>query len=79
VADGFQRTFETDTEGCHALTTIDDHSRFAVGLFACANERTFTVQECLIRIFRRYGLPRAILCDNGPPWAAWDRRKRTRS
>jgi len=36
-------------------------------LFACDNERTLTVQACLIRIFRHYGLPRAILCDNGPP------------
>lgn len=66
----FKGHFETGGGRCHALTTLDDHSRYALGLFACDNECTFTVRNCLIRIFRRYGLPRAILCDNGPPWGS---------
>jgi transposase InsO family protein len=54
---------------CHPLTVLDDCSRYAVGLQACADEQTTTVQEQLRRIFRLYGLPESILCDNGPPWA----------
>jgi len=35
---------------------------------ACANEQRDTVQEHLIRVFRRYGLPLRITMDNGSPW-----------
>jgi len=55
---------------CHPLTVLDDHSRFALGLRACPNERGATVQEQLIGIFRRYGLPDRILVDNGSPWGS---------
>ena len=55
---------------CHPLTVLDDHSRYAVGLEACADQRGTTVQERLTTIFRRYGLPRKILVDNGSPWGS---------
>jgi transposase InsO family protein len=54
----------------HPLTVVDDHSRFALSLTACADERQGTVQAQLTAIFRRYGLPRIILSDNGSPWAS---------
>ena len=57
-----------DRTDCHPLTIIDDHSRYAVCLRACANEQTGTVQGALETTFRRYGLPEAILADNGSPW-----------
>jgi transposase InsO family protein len=60
---------------CHPLTVLDDHSRFALGLEACGNERTETVQQRLTAIFRRYGLPRRILADNGSPWGGGDCRE----
>jgi transposase InsO family protein len=53
---------------CHPLTVIDDHSRYAVCLQACANEQTNTVQNAMTRTFERYGLPEFILADNGSPW-----------
>ncbi|MGO9700751.1 MAG: IS481 family transposase [Xanthobacteraceae bacterium] len=53
---------------CHPLTVLDDHSRYSVGLDACANEQASTVQSRLERTFRRYGLPDAIFVDNGTPW-----------
>jgi transposase InsO family protein len=53
---------------CHPLTIIDDHSRFAVCLAACANEQGSTVQRQLEITFRRYGLPEAVFVDNGAPW-----------
>lgn len=53
---------------CHPLTVLDDHSRDPLGVDACADERTATVQTRLIALFRRYGLPLRMLMDNGPPW-----------
>jgi transposase InsO family protein len=53
---------------CHALTVLDDHSRFNLVLDAADNERTATVQAALTTAFARYGLPEAILCDNGATW-----------
>ena len=58
---------------CHPLTVLDDHSRYVVGLRACANEQGQTVRAELIMIFRRYGLPLAMLMDNGSPWGTQDR------
>jgi transposase InsO family protein len=53
---------------CHTLTAIDDHSRYAVMLEACADEQTATVRERLERALCRHGLPQAIYLDNGSPW-----------
>ena len=53
---------------CHPLTIVDDHSRFAVGLRACGKERGATVQAELTTLFERYGLPEAMVMDNGAPW-----------
>ena len=55
---------------CHPLTVLDDHSRFAVGLQACGDQTGQTVQARLTACLRRYGLPEAILVDNGPPWGS---------
>lgn len=55
---------------CHPLTVLDDHSRFCVGLQACGDETGQTVKRKLTLIFRQYGLPKAILCDNGGPWGS---------
>lgn len=54
----------------HPLTVLDDHSRFALGVIACADETGPTVQACLTRLFRRYGLPDRMLMDNGSPWGS---------
>ena len=53
---------------CHPLTVLDDHSRFNLVLAACAEETGPTVQAALTESFSAYGLPEAILCDNGTPW-----------
>lgn len=53
---------------CHPLTMIDDHSRYALCLAACANEQSRTVKGQLERTLHQYGLPQAIFVDNGSPW-----------
>jgi transposase InsO family protein len=52
----------------HPLTVLDDHSRFALGLEACSDQRRETVMAKLEAIFRCYGLPQAFFVDNGKPW-----------
>jgi transposase InsO family protein len=63
---------------CHPLTVIDDHSRYAVCLDACANEQATTVQNALTHAFERYGLPDTMLADNGSPWGDGPYRSWTR-
>ncbi len=58
----------TNGRYCYPLTVLDDHSRYSLVLQACMNQRRATVQEHLKVAFSRYGLPRAMLMDNGPPW-----------
>lgn len=53
---------------CHPLCVLDDHSRYAVGIEACGDEREMTVRSRLTGMFRRYGLPWEMLMDNGAPW-----------
>lgn len=55
---------------CYPLTLIDDYSRFSPAVAGCPGQQRSTVQGYLKSTFRRYGLPGAILCDNGPPWGA---------
>ena len=65
-------------ERCHPLTVIDDHSRFAPCLKACANQQGRTVQSHLQTTFERYGLPGAMFVDNGSPWGDASGRHWTR-
>ena len=65
----FKGHFELTRGGrCHPLTILDDHSRYSIGLRACLDERHETVQSELTTVFRRYGMPRRMLMDNGAPW-----------
>jgi len=64
----FKGEFQLPRGGrCYPLTILDDHSRFALGLQACTANTTPITQAAVIEVFRRYGLPEAITCDNGPP------------
>lgn len=64
----FKGHFQTLQSRCHPLTVLDDHSRYSICIKACGNETRATVQDALTQVFRIYGLPKTILCDNGPPW-----------
>ena len=64
----FKGDFPVGSLRCHPLTVLDDHSRFSVCLKACDNERTDTVKDSLVSVFRCYGLPDCILMDNGSPF-----------
>lgn len=66
----FKGHFAMTSGRCRPLTVLDDHSRFSLGLQACARETKETVQGHLIEIFTRYGLPQQMNVDNGPPWGS---------
>jgi transposase InsO family protein len=70
----FKGHFEALLKRCHPLTVLDDHSRYSICIKACENETRITVRSALTETFRTYGLPKAILCDNGPPWGDPDSR-----
>lgn len=53
---------------CFPLSLLDDHSRYAVGLYALADQRGTSVQRCLIDVFERHGVPESMLMDHGSPW-----------
>ncbi len=74
----FKGHFALGQGRCHPLTILDDHSRYALELGACADEQTLTVRERLQPVFERYGLPRRILADNGSPWGASGGGRHTR-
>ena len=54
---------------CYPLSILDDHSRYAVGLYGL---RAFTAEEIVsmqkVRTFERYGVPEAMLMDHGTVW-----------
>jgi transposase InsO family protein len=53
---------------CHPLSMVDDHSRYAVGLYALPELTTERAWPCLVETFRRYGVPQAMLMDRGTLW-----------
>ena len=53
---------------CHALSILDDHSRYAVGLYALSALRTEQAYPCVVETFRNYGVPQAMLMDRGMLW-----------
>ena len=58
----------TNGQRCHGLTILDDHSRFSICLDANEDEQWQTTKKSLDRVFGEFGIPDAILCDNGAPW-----------
>ena len=55
---------------CHPLSIVDDHSRYAVGLFALPTLHGAGVRAALVACFEQYGVPAAMLVDHGSPWWA---------
>ena len=53
---------------CHPPTVLDDHSRYSLCIDAKENERSEGVTTSFLRLFEEYGLPNALLCDNGNLW-----------
>jgi len=53
---------------CQPLSILDDHSRYAVGLFALERFGRDAIRSCLQTVFEQAGQPAAMLMDRGPQW-----------
>jgi transposase InsO family protein len=60
--------FHASDGTCYPLSIVDDHSRFAVGLYALPAFTAEQIYPCLVRTFERYGVPEAMLMDHGAEW-----------
>ena len=54
---------------CYPLTVADHHTRFLMACHGLLSTRGRGVRLVFDRLFREYGLPRAIRTDNGVPFA----------
>ena len=67
----FKGEFKTlDGRYCYALNILDDHSRFALRI-AAADTTAHVVIPVFESALREYGLPEAILTDNGAQFAGF--------
>jgi transposase InsO family protein len=53
---------------CYPLSILDDHSRYAVGLYGMPAFTAEQVYPCVVRTFERYGVPEEMLMDRGTVW-----------
>jgi transposase InsO family protein len=54
---------------CYPLTVADQHTRYLLGCQGLLSTKGQGVRPIFDRLFREYGLPRAIRTDNGVPFA----------
>lgn len=55
---------------CEPLTVRDAASRMVLAVMLLGSNRTGPVRRVLEKLFARYGVPRAMLMDNGSPWVS---------
>jgi transposase InsO family protein len=59
-----------DGTRCEPLTVRDAYSRFVLELRLLPSTKTLHVRRVFEELFKRWGLPKAIQSDNGPPFAS---------
>lgn len=64
----FKGEFTVGGRWCYPLTLTDTYSCYALRIDGQRGQDTDTTQRHLWRAFRKYGLPKAIRCDNGDPF-----------
>ena len=67
----FKGQFRTgDRRYCYPLTVTDQHTRYLLGCQGLLSTKGVGVRPIFDRLFREYGVPRAIRTDNGVPFAS---------
>jgi len=64
----FKGEYDIKEGTCYPLSILDDHSRFALGLYALSSMKGATTYKCIVSTMETYGVPDAILMDHGTPW-----------
>jgi transposase InsO family protein len=54
---------------CEPLTVVDQYSRYILYSLPLERSDGEHVKETFIRLFKQYGMPKAIKSDNGPPFS----------
>jgi len=57
-------------ERCEPLTARDAYSRFILGIEVLSGTNGTDARKVFERLFKRFGVPKAIHCDNGSPFVA---------
>ena len=70
----FKGEWKIDGGWCYPLSILDDHSRYAVGLYPMRNQSYDGVYSSLRDAFGKHGIPDAMLMDHGVPW--WNGQNR---
>src|SRR5271154_1324559 len=60
--------YRTAEATCYPLSILDDHSRYAEGLYGLCAFTAERVYPCVVRTMERYGVPQAMLMDHGSIW-----------
>jgi len=67
----FKGEFKTrDGRYCYPLTVTDSYSRYLLGCQGLLSTEALGAKEVFTRLFKKYGLPKAIRSDNGTPFAS---------
>ena len=70
-ATDFKGQFRTgDRIYCYPLTVTDQHTRYLLACHGLLSTKGTGVRPVFDRLFRKYGLPRAMRTDNGVPFAS---------
>lgn len=64
----FKGRFRIAEGHCYTLSILDDHSRFALGLYPLLSTAAEETYACLVHTLQTCGVPEAILMDHGTPW-----------
>jgi transposase InsO family protein len=66
----FKGWWKSDGEICEPFTVRDLHSRFVLETRLMETKTSEAVRAVMTELFKKYGLPKVIRSDNGPPFAA---------
>jgi putative transposase len=64
--------YASGTEKCVPLTIRDQESRYIQEIRAMEKQTSESVKEVFEKVFKQYGLPKAIRTDNGTPFATYN-------
>lgn len=62
--------YTQEKEKCEPLTVRDEYSKYILSIQVLEKGNTTNVKREFERLFKKYGLPKMIRSDNGPPFAS---------
>lgn len=66
--------YTTKKEKCEPLTVRDEYSKYILDIRIVKKANIYYVKQAFEALFKKYGLPKSIRSDNGPPFASASNR-----